>query len=53
MKTDLIVATPDWKEAAATPTVIDAEEFEAAHDDPAWLAFCEAADDYYRGGRSC
>ena len=44
--TELTVATPDWEEATATATVIDIDEFEAAHDDPKWLAFCEAADRY-------
>lgn len=44
--TEVIVATPDWEEATATATVIDVEEFEAAHDDPKWLSFCEAADRY-------
>jgi hypothetical protein len=43
---DLIAATPDWEEAVATTTVIDADEFDAAHDDPEWRAFCEAADKY-------
>ena len=43
---ELIVATPDWEEAAAAETVIDVEEFEAAHRDPEWLAFCEEADQY-------
>jgi hypothetical protein len=42
----LIAATPDWEEAAATTTVIDVVEFEAAHRDPEWLAFCEEADHY-------
>ena len=44
--TDLAVATPDWEEAAYTVTVVDVDEFEAAHDDPEWLAFCESADEY-------
>lgn len=40
------VSTPDWEEAIATPTEIDMAEFEAAHHDPEWLAFCERADGY-------
>ncbi|MDQ5822206.1 MAG: hypothetical protein M3540_12265 [Actinomycetota bacterium] len=41
-----IVASPDWEGAAATPMIIDLDEFETAHDDPAWKAFCEEADEY-------
>ena len=44
--TDLIVATPDWRDAVSTVTVIDIAEFEAAHDDSEWLAFCERTDEY-------
>lgn len=44
--TDPMIATPDWEDAAATVTVVDLEEFEAAHDDPKWRAFCERADQY-------
>lgn len=48
----LIVATPDWEEAALEPTVIDVDEFEAALNDPVWRAFCEAADQYYSSSTS-
>jgi hypothetical protein len=44
--TDLTVVTPDWEAARDTVTVIDVDEFEAAHKDPEWLAFCERADEY-------
>jgi hypothetical protein len=43
---ELILASNDWEDAVKTVAVIDAQEFEAAHDNPAWLAFCEAADEY-------
>jgi hypothetical protein len=35
--------------AELVPTVIDADEFEQAHDDPVWRAFCEDADRYVSG----
>lgn len=44
--TEPIVATSEWQDAVATVTVIDLDEFEAAHDDPEWRAFCERADVY-------
>jgi len=43
---DPIAATPDWEDARSTVTVVDIEDFEAAHHDPEWLAFCERADEY-------
>lgn len=43
---DPIAATPDWEEAKYTITVIDVDEFEAAHDDPEWLEYCQRADEY-------
>lgn len=45
---ELIVATD---ETASVATVIDAAEFEAAHRDPLWRAFCEQSDAYVKGMR--
>ena len=45
----LIVASPAVDAALCAPAevmVIEVEEFEAAHHDPAWLAFCREADEY-------
>jgi hypothetical protein len=46
------VSTPDWEDAIATPTEIDVAEFEAAHNNPEWLAFCERADEYVASAES-
>lgn len=43
---ELLIATPDWRLAARTPTVIDIDEFRGTQSDPSWLAFCQKADAY-------
>lgn len=43
---ELLVATPTWTTARDIVTVIDVEEFEAAHRDPDWVDFCKHADEY-------
>lgn len=55
---ELIVATPDWEEAAATPTVIDEDEYYEACEEEfvgsyteQWSEFCDLADEYVRQHR--
>lgn len=45
---ELLVASPDWREAMRTVTVIDVADFAAAVEDPdpSWIALCETADEY-------
>lgn len=41
-----LAVTPDIREAAMIPTVIDAEELEAARLDEQWREFCMRAEHY-------